>query len=132
METKQSFNIKKLNKIITIRLSIDKNKYTNIKSIDLIGYKEFQMNQCRLKLILNLHSTAITDQNQFETFIKNGQVYLIVFFDKNTNEILQIDIDDILFESNDTNNERTAMFFHEKIEKELENLTIQIQFEGDK
>lgn len=131
MKIKQSFNIKKLNKIITISIALPKTKYTNLKSIDLTGYKEFELNQCRLKLILNLHSTAITDQNQFETFIKNGQVFLIVFFDKNTNEILQIDVDDILFESNDSNNERTAMFFQEEIEKELENLNIYIQFEKE-
>lgn len=128
---KQSFNIKKINKIVTLDFVLKNAKYTNLKSVDLIGYKEFENDQCRLKLILNLHSTAITDQNQFETFIKNGQVYLIVYFDKQTKEISQIDIDDILFESNDHNDERTAMFFHEEIEKELENLTITIQFEKD-
>lgn len=128
---KQSFNIKKINKIITLDFNLKQAKYTNLKSVDLIGYKEFDNDQCRLKLILNLHSTAITDQNQFETFIKNGQVYLIVYFDKQTKEISQIDIDDIIFESNDHNNERTAMFFHEEIEKELENLNINIQFEKE-
>lgn len=128
---KQSFNIKKINKILTIDFGLQHAKYTNLKSVDLIGYKEFENDQCRLKLILNLHSTAITDQNQFETFIKNGQVYLIVYFDKDTNETTQTDIDDIIFESNDSNDERTAMFFHEVIEKELENLTITIQFEKE-
>lgn len=128
---KQSFNIKKINKIVTLDFVLKNAKYTNLKSVDLIGYKEFENGQCRLKLILNLHSTAITDQNQFETFIKNGQVYLIVYFDKDTNETTQIDIDDIIFESNDSNDERTAMFFHEEIEKELENLTITIQFEKE-
>ena len=128
---KQSFNIKKINKILTIDFGLQHAKYTNLKSVDLIGYKEFENDQCRLKLILNLHSTAITDQNQFETFIKNGQVYLIVYFDKDTKETTQIDIDDIIFESNDSNDERTAMFFHEEIEKELENLTITIQFEKE-
>lgn len=128
---KQSFNIKKINKIITLDFNLKQAKYTNLKSVDLIGYKEFENYQCRLKLILNLHSTAITDQNQFETFIKNGQVYLIVYFDKDINEITQTDIDDIIFESNDSNDERTAMFFHEEIEKELENLTITIQFEKE-
>lgn len=78
---------------------------------------------------MRLHSTAITDREQFETFIENVKVFLIVTFDKNTGEATDVVIDDITFNDNDTNDQRTAMFFHEEIEKELEKLNISMQLE---
>ena len=48
---------------------------------------------------------------------------------KNTGEATDVVIDDITFNDNDTNDQRTAMFFHEEIEKELEKLNISMQLE---
>lgn len=127
---KQSFKINKIDKVLTISAELKNATYSRLKSIDLTGFKETAFDICRTKLIIRLHSTAITDREQFETFIENVKVFLIVTFDKNTGDATDIIIDDITFNDNDTNDQRTAMFFHEEIEKELEKLNISMQLEA--
>lgn len=116
---KKELKLKKSCKHIVLNIDLQQNPYTSLLDTTIKSVKWVMDENLFIKMILHLDDVTILDENQIETFISDVKAHVNINYDLDTNEIIELDIDDIDYQAEKTNDRRINQFLLNNVEELL-------------